>query len=785
MGRIVDYEDYLEADWHIFPLYPIVGGKCGCENPDCIAVGKHPLMASWQLVTTWDDAQIAHWTGEDGIRDTNSFLDGFGVNLTGLHLLVLDVDARNGGVESLRRMSADLGFDVVERAGFVVRTGSGNGSLHIYMRIPETWHHVALRYSLDCYPGIDFKSSGFVVGCGSLHASGDRYWKLKGSPGDTLDAPVEVLELLKRPEQIRSTFSGKAVEYSFAELENIVRGIKSGKADYEQWLRVGMGIHHATDGSDQGEALWDEWSADADNYTPEQISIKWHSFGKSPQSQITIGTLVMLAKEDGYSAPVSFENSDPSLTIDGNSKGVTSLSSVASVNLKRPPGLVGQITAWINSRSMYPRENLAVGAALMAVSNAAGLRYRVAGFEASLNLIVLGVADSGSGKGSILGSLQELHRVIGIQQATHGGIKSEQELIRNQLRHQAALYLIDEVGSFLSKVSNSKKSGRTAYLEHVVGVLMSLYSATNDYYNVTGDLKEEMEENVQRDIARLQKRIDGGLEGQDDNLAALLEELSNVRNGVKHPFMSFYGVSEPGSFNEAVNGDLWLTTGGFVGRSIIFTENDGVPVRKRLGEFGSHELPAPIAMQLATLYWAGEAGDSDQRVKAKSGRAYIKMSEEAIEAEEEIYNYWHEIGRLEQDSGTGMQALTIRATELTIKVAGILGVAGGVITLEHMQWAFALVHRTTMEKIARAKANKGADSKDQQERSDGVVEAVKSVLAQQDEFTVGVVANRFTGRYTREQIQECLDWLVSNKAVSAEERKAKNGRKFIYYKLLE
>lgn len=783
MSRIVDYENYLDAGWYIFPLHPVINNICGCGNEKCEARHKHPIMSNWQLVTKWDDAQIAHWTGEDGIRDRNAFLDGFGVNLPAMHLLVGDVDARNGGVESLAALNADLSIDLVEQAGFVVKTGSGNGSLHIYMWVPKEWHGAALHSSLKKYKGIDFKSSGFVVGCGSMHLSGDRYWKVKGCPESVFDAPIELLNLLKRPDALRSVNSGAVVEYGFDELSSIVMAIDD-NTDYERWIRVGMGIHHATAGSDDGESLWDAWSRSAENYDHSQINIKWHSFGKNPQNQITIGTLTLWAKENGYSAPVTFESTDASLYVTDGAKGITAPSSIASVNLKRPPGLVGQITDWINSRSMYPRETLAVGAALMAVSNAAGLRYRVDGFNTSLNMIVLGVADSGSGKGAVLNSLQELHRVVGVQQAAHGGIKSEQELIRNQLRNQAAFYLIDEVGSFLGKVSNSKKTGRTAYLEHVVGTLMSLYSAANDYFNVTGDLKEEMEESIQRDIARLQKRMDNGAEGLDDLLADLIDELNNARNGIKNPFMSFYGVSEPSSFNDAVNGDIWLTTGGFVGRSIIFTENNGVPKRKPLGQFGNHGLPDHLSMQLASLHWGGVAGDSG-RVKQYGDHVYIKMSDEAIKAEDEIYNYWHEMGRLEQDSGSGMQALTIRATELTLKVAGILGVAGGVITLEHMQWAFALVHQTTMDKISRAKANKGAESNDVQERSEGVIEAVKSVLSQQDEFTLGVVANRFTGRYTKEQIQECIDWLVANNQVSSEERTARNNRKFTYYRLLK
>src|SRR5690606_14780829 len=105
---IIDYQDYLDAGWHIFPLHPIIDGRCGCGNAECKNAGKHPVMSNWQHVTTWDEEQIAYFTGEDGHSDRNQFLDGFGVNLAGKRLLVIDVDARNGGVEALKRLPLDL-----------------------------------------------------------------------------------------------------------------------------------------------------------------------------------------------------------------------------------------------------------------------------------------------------------------------------------------------------------------------------------------------------------------------------------------------------------------------------------------------------------------------------------------------------------------------------------------------------------------------------------------------------------------------------------------------------
>ena len=91
---------------------------------------------------------------------------------------------------------------------------------------------------------------------------------------------------------------------------------------------------------------------------------------------------------------------------------------------------------------------------------------------------MFGVAASGTGKEGIMTAMMDLHIAAGISAAVHGAIKSEQEIIRNLLRHQMAAYQIDELGIVLKKISNAGKSG-ASYLEGVIGTLMSAYGKAN------------------------------------------------------------------------------------------------------------------------------------------------------------------------------------------------------------------------------------------------------------------------------------------------------------------
>jgi hypothetical protein len=775
---VIDYEDYLDAGLYIFPLHPIVNGRCGCGDEECKVPGKHPVMANWQHITTWDDEQLAFLTDEEGLTGRNQFLDGFGVNLAG-KLLVIDVDARNGGVESFGQLCADTGLDLLGMCGFAVETGSGGGSMHLYFKAPEP--PVSMVTNLNQYKGIDFKSSGYVVGCGSEHISGDRYSVLHGSPDGITDPPGAVVELLKKRENLRTFEAGRAVDFTMQELRGIVMAISNDGPDYEKWIRVGMGIHEATSGSQDGYDLWLDWSAECPAHDDTDMPKKWRSFHDSQASNVTLGTLLLWAKECGYQEPVTFESVE--IWQDDEADNITNKSVRDGVNLKRPPGMVGDIAAWTNSRCMFPREYLSVGAALVAVSNAAGLRYRVAGTNTTLNQLVFGIASSATGKETVYQRLIECHQASGISSAIHGAIKSEQEIIRNALRNQASFYAIDEIGGMLAKLNNAKKKGSTAYLEGVMTTIMSIFSKANAVLPVGGDMKEEIRDRLQRDIARAQKSIDESPnpEKAEARLADLLTELKQVDNGIVNPFLSLYGTAEPYTFANAI--DREMIVGGFMGRALVIEEPDNAPRRKPLSDLSHADMPDRLAMQLAVLYSAGSAAFDDSRIERHGDVVYLQLDDEAQKAADDVYDYWHGMAQQEQDGGTGLEPLALRAWETTLKVAGTLGCMGGVITLEHMRYAHALVYKSTMWKINKAKAAEGAGRVDTETKSEGVVSAVLSILDKSKAMTIGVMKNRYRGQYSADQIQQALDWLVENGEAVKTEEKAKNGRTYVYYRL--
>lgn len=73
----------------------------------------------------------------------------------------------------------------------------------------------------------------------------------------------------------------------------------------DPWLRVGMALHHETEGGDDGFEIWDEWSQGGHNYpNTEALRYQWDSFKPKPgRRQITMASVIRMAKGAGYKDP--------------------------------------------------------------------------------------------------------------------------------------------------------------------------------------------------------------------------------------------------------------------------------------------------------------------------------------------------------------------------------------------------------------------------------------------------------------------------------------------------
>jgi hypothetical protein len=738
---------FWEAGLRVFPLHGFLadsrgkGARCLCGWSECKAPGKHPIAGNWQHTPAWDPDQV------ETMVETGQFDSGFGVLCRGL--LVIDVDARNGGLASFARLSKRV--PEIAGAGMIVETGSGGGSRHLYFRAPQDG--TALLQHLPEYPGLDFKSSGYVVGPGSRHASGANYSLAYGSPDDIDAAPTALMALLVRPERHRADYDGRAVDVSFEDIDGMLAHI-SPDCVYDTWIRIGMAIHHATGGTGQG--LWDKWSSKGEKYDARKMDTHWHSFGRS-SNPVTLGTLIHHAEEGGWKVPVEF-GGDETPEPEAPAPGLPF--SLAGVDLTCPPGYVGRVADWIEAQSRRPRRRLAVAGALAAIGNIAGMRYSDDLDGVTANLFVFCVAGSRTGKEAIQQAVAEIHRTAGCAAATHGAIKSEQEIIKNLTRHQAAFYVIDEIGIFLQKIRNAQARGGAIYLDGVIGMLMSAYSKADGFMLLTGDMKEEVRTHLLRELASIKRRIEesegGSTIGLETRQRDLERALAGLDNGLERPFLSLLGFTTPVTFDDLV--DYQSATNGFIGRSLIFQERDTAPRTKN--GFRRERMSAEMATTLARIYNAGEydsladAGAMGARVEYYGERTRIPTDARAADMLSAALD-WFEDEAISHKTRTGLEALYLGAYEIVSKVSLILAIPEGRRTAEHVRWAFALVRQDIDSKARMVTANdrqKDAPKTALMARVAGLIEG--------DGETIGVICARLR-KHKREDIEKCLDEMVS------------------------
>jgi hypothetical protein len=73
---------------------------------------------------------------------------------------------------------------------------------------------------------------------------------------------------------------------------------------YDDWIAVGMALHHADNGGGEGFALWDDWSAhESGLYQLGECEYKWDGFGDYSGPAVTLGTVFHMAKEAGWNWP--------------------------------------------------------------------------------------------------------------------------------------------------------------------------------------------------------------------------------------------------------------------------------------------------------------------------------------------------------------------------------------------------------------------------------------------------------------------------------------------------
>ncbi len=182
---------YAEMGLSVIPVHNPINGQCSCGQSNCTSIGKHPRISAWPQKASSDPETIRSWwkrwpQANIGLATGNTFA-------------VLDVDKKNGGLDSLKSLEEEIGG-----LPDTVRVDTGGGGRHYYFQKNSPINNSAGALG----PGLDVRGTGgFIVAPPSLHLSGKRYRYSKNIPfalGHIAPLPDEILRRLAPPACARS-----------------------------------------------------------------------------------------------------------------------------------------------------------------------------------------------------------------------------------------------------------------------------------------------------------------------------------------------------------------------------------------------------------------------------------------------------------------------------------------------------------------------------------------------------------------------------------------------------
>jgi hypothetical protein len=144
----------------------------------------------------------------------------------------------------------------------------------------------------------------------TVHPSGKQYaWAGAGDWRKLPVLPKEVHDLwlsLLAPTPVRPKIEPQPT----ARVEDLRKLIADKDPDmtHDEWVRIGMILHHETCGSDEGLAIWDEWSQGGTKYKGfEELEYKWGTFRDDHPNPVTAGSLRRghAATNDRFGPPVA------------------------------------------------------------------------------------------------------------------------------------------------------------------------------------------------------------------------------------------------------------------------------------------------------------------------------------------------------------------------------------------------------------------------------------------------------------------------------------------------
>lgn len=269
-------------------------GRCECGKRRCTRPGKHPRESGSDRGATLDLLRIR--------RETISDIANVGLHCGLANLVVLDIDPRNDGWETIKELEAKFGS--LESA---VVAETGGGGEHRYFRASE-----GVSYPSSLGPGVDVLSGAkYPIIPPSRHYSGTDYrWREDCDPisAGFLLAPLRnsILDRFLQPDDDDDPMPIEPIEETDDEVARLRSALEFLSADCprDEWRDHVFAIN-AT-GWQCAEELARDWSLTAPHRWSESAFAElWESADPSRPGGRTAASIYHFAKRNGWIDPRS------------------------------------------------------------------------------------------------------------------------------------------------------------------------------------------------------------------------------------------------------------------------------------------------------------------------------------------------------------------------------------------------------------------------------------------------------------------------------------------------
>jgi hypothetical protein len=263
---------------------------------------KSPLTKSGFKDATQDEQQIRRWWS-----DHPDALVGVPTG-SRTSLAVVDYDHKSAGTAAQDWIMENQQQLVSTK---IHQTGGGSGGRHYLFSLP---HGVKIRGGVSVTlgkvkrEGLDIRAEGGYIIWWPLH------FGQQGPANDLQPLPAGLIDErrmdLELPAEVAKKLPPKpGTSQDFQrDLPRITEAVAYiDPSSYDAWLMVGMALHHASGGADDGLELWDAWSSGGvtgelpANYAGRaDTEYRWQSFHLDRTGGVTLGSLFAAAKAGGF-----------------------------------------------------------------------------------------------------------------------------------------------------------------------------------------------------------------------------------------------------------------------------------------------------------------------------------------------------------------------------------------------------------------------------------------------------------------------------------------------------